>query len=248
MEISGNTILVTGGGTGIGRELAREFHEAGNKVIIAGRRSDILDAVAAEHPGMIAMSLDIGDGQAIAGFAERIVADCSQLNVIVNNAGVMAGEDKIDLAVAEAIIATNLLGPLRLTSALLPHLLAQPRAAIVNVSSALAFVPFVQTPTYCASKAALHSWTVSLRAQLRNTAVEVIEIIPPAVQTELQPGLSGSPRAMPLKAFIAETMAQLRHQPTPSEVFGEMAGFLRSPVDADKFSQVLATLNQLEGA
>lgn len=247
MELSGNTILVTGGGSGIGCGLAREFHRAGNTVIISGRRRDMLDAVAAEHAGMIAMPLDVGDAQAIASFAERIIADCPALNVIVNNAGIMSSEDKIELAVAEAIIETNLLGPLRLTSALLPHLLMQPRAGIVNVSSALAFVPYVRTPTYCASKAALHSWTVSLRAQLRNTAVEVIEVIPPAVQTELQPGQSSSPHAMPLDAFIAETMALLRQQPTPSEICGEMAEFLRGVVDAQRFSHVLAMLNQLEG-
>ena len=245
MELSGNTILVTGGGSGIGRELAREFHQAGNTVIISGRRSDVLEAAAAEHPGMFAMPFDVGDAEAIAAFAERIVADHPGLNVIVNNAGIMSSEDKIDLAVAEAIIATNLLGPMRLTSALLPHLLAQPHAAIINVSSALAFVPFVRAPTYCASKAALHSWTVSLRVQLRNTAVEVIEVIPPAVQTELQPGQSNSPQAMPLAAYMAETMAQLRQQPTPPEISGKMAGILRSVVDEARFSQVLAMLNQL---
>lgn len=245
MKPSGNTILVTGGGSGIGRELARELHRAGNTVIVAGRRKKTLEETAADHPGMAMMTLDVADAGAIVDFAARIIAEYPALNVLINNAGIMRFEDKIDLTAAEAMIATNLLGPIRLTSALLPHLMAQPHPTLINVSSSLAFVPVIFSPTYCATKAALHSWSVSLRTQLRNTSVEVIEIIPPGVQTELSPGQSKSPMLMPLDAFIAETMGMLRRQPTPTEIAGERAEFMRGVVDHARFDQVLRQLNML---
>jgi uncharacterized oxidoreductase len=212
---------------------------------VAGRRQETLNETANEYPGMITSVLDVADADAIAEFAARITAEHPQLNVVVNNAGIMRFEDKIDLAASEAIIATNLLGPIRLTSALLPHLMAQPQSAIVNVSSSLAFVPVVFSPTYCATKAALHSWSVALREQLRPVGVEVIEVIPPAVQTELTPGQSSSSYAMPLDAYIAETMAMWRQVPTPEEISGEQAEFMRGVVDHGKFGQVLRMLNQL---
>ena len=244
MKLSGNTILITGGGSGIGRELAHEFYRAGNTVIIAGRRQDVLRDVATAHPGMFVMPLDLADAPAIADFAARIAADHPRLNVLINNSGVMFLEDKIDLPVAEATITTNLLGPIRLTSALLPHLTAQPRSTIVNVSSSLAFVPYSLAPTYCATKAALHSWSLSMREQLRATSVEVVELIPPAVQTELLPGQSNSPHAMPLDAFIAETMMRFRQEPTPEEVCGAWAESMRCVVNTDKFGQVFQSLDR----
>ena len=243
MKPSGNTILVTGGGSGIGRELAREFQLAGNTVIVAGRREAALLETIDGRPSMFAAPLDISDARAVAEFAAQLVAEHPDLNVIVNNAGIMKPEQPIDIAIAEAIIGTNLMGPISLTGALLPHLLRQQEAAVINVSSALAFVPFAATPTYCATKAALHSWTVSLRHQLRDTVVEVIEIIPPAVQTELQPGQSSSPYAMPLDAFMAETMAQLRQQPTPPEICGTFAGAMRGVVDGGRFAAVFGPMN-----
>ena len=244
MTPSGNTILVTGGGSGIGRELARELQRDGNTVIVAGRRKGALAETVGNRANMAALTLDIADPREIDAFAARLLAEWPALNVVVNNAGIMGAEHPVDAAIAEAIIATNLVGPIRLTGALLPHLRAQAHAALINVSSALAFVPFAATPTYCATKAALHSWTVSLRHQLRETGVEVIEIIPPAVQTELQPGLSINPHAMPLAAFMAETMAQLRQQPTPPEIFGEVAGAMRGVVDDTRFAAVFAPMNR----
>lgn len=243
MKHRGNTILITGGGSGIGRELARELHEAGNKVIISGRRAAALEEVTSAYPGMSAMTLDITDPADVDAFAVRLLAEYPELNVLINNAGIMQTEDKVDNAVAGATIATNLLGPIRLTGVLLPHLLTQSASAIINVSSALAYVPFAATPTYCATKAALHSWTVSLRHQLRSTVVEVIEIMPPAVQTELQPGQSTSAYAMPLDEYIAETMALLRQQPTPSEICGPNADMMRGVVDAERFAQVFGSFN-----
>ena len=151
----------------------------------------------------------------------RSVAEFPSLNVLINNAGIMRAEkllaQQADLADAEAIVATNLLGPIRLTAALLPHLQKQPRAAIMNVSSGLAFLPLALTPTYCATKAAIHSYTLSLRYQLRATAIEVLELIPPYVQTDLMNG-ADDPRAMPLDQFIAEVMEILKQQPTPPEI------------------------------
>jgi uncharacterized oxidoreductase len=244
VRLSGNTILVTGGGSGIGRELAREFHQLGNKVIVAGRRLDALREVTDALPGMSAVRLDVADPVDIRRTAAQLLADHPDLNVLINNAGIMVAEDKIDLAVAEATVQSNLLGPIRLTAALLPHLLSRPGAAIVNVSSGLAFVPLAFTPTYCATKAAIHSWSVSLREQLRGGPVEVIEIIPPGVQTELQPGLSTNPKAMPLDAFIAETMAQFRQQPTPAEICGVWASAMRDVVDAKAFDRMMQAIHQ----
>jgi uncharacterized oxidoreductase len=150
------------------------------------------------------------------------------------------------VADAEAIISTNLLGPVRLTSALLPHLQKQPGSTIINVSSGLGFVPLPAVPTYSATKAALHSYTVSLRVQLRDTPVEVIEIIPPAVATELTPGRSAAdPRMMSVPDFIAETMQILKTQPTPAEVVVERAKPLRFAEATGTFDKVLQMLSQL---
>jgi uncharacterized oxidoreductase len=216
MDLTGNTILITGGGSGIGLGLAQALHKLGNQVIVAGRRQDILDSAAAANPGMKAVTLDCGDPEDIAATAASLTAEFPGLNVLVNNAGIMRPEDvkKGETATAEATVATNLLGPIRLTAALMPHLLRQPRATVINVSSGLAFVPLALTPTYCATKAAIHSYSQSLRYQLKDTAIEVIEIVPPWVATELMGAIPDDPRAMPLDAFIAETMALLA---TPAE-------------------------------
>ncbi|WP_336967928.1 SDR family oxidoreductase [Sphingobium aromaticiconvertens] len=245
MDISGNTILITGGGSGIGKALAREFHGAGNKVIIAGRRQAVLDAVVEQFPGMAAMAVDMGDAASIADFAARLLVEHPALNVVIHNAGVMVAEDKIDLPIAEVTVATNLLGPIRLTHALLPHFLAQPKAAILTVSSGLAFVPLVATPTYDATKAGIHGWSMALREQLRGTGVEVIEIVPPGVQTDLMPGHADDPQMMPLEAFIEETMGLLRQQPAPSEICVERVMFLRGADRRGEYGRVFAALNGL---
>lgn len=213
MEMTGNTILITGGGSGIGRGLAEAFHGLGNKVILAGRREALLYEVTRANPGMDCVVLDVEDGGSIPAFAETVLRAHPSLNVLVNNAGIMRAEDMLaepyDLADAEATIATNLLGPIRLTAALLPHLKRQARAAVLNVSSGLAFVPLAATPTYSATKAALHSWSQSLRHQMRSTSVEVIEVAPPAVGTDLMPQSRSNPNALKLDAYIAETIALL---------------------------------------
>ncbi len=213
MKTTGNTILITGGGTGIGRGLAEAFHRRGNTVVIAGRSRKSLDETVAANPGMIGRMLDVAGAESIAAFAARIVRDLPALDALVNMAGVMRPENLLaspSADTAEATIATNLLGPIRLTSALLPHLLTRPQSTVVNVSSGLAFIPLAATPTYCATKAAIHSYTQSLRYQLRETSVDVIELVPPYVATELMgPSMAVDPNAMPLNDFIAEVMALL---------------------------------------
>ncbi len=221
MNLTGNTILITGGGSGIGRGLAEAFHALGNHVVIAGRRQSALDETTAANPGMASLTLDIEDPAAIRAFAAEVAEKYPALNVLVNNAGIMRTENlraqPEDLADAEAIVRTNLLGPIRLTAALLPFLEKQHRPVIMNVSSGLAFVPLAMTPTYCATKAALHSYTQSLRFQLRGTAAEVIELIPPYVATDLMNGRT-DPRAMPLDKFIEEVMGLLKVQPPLKEI------------------------------
>ena len=230
MQISGNTILITGGGTGIGRGLAEAFHAEGNQVIIAGRRKESLQAVVLANPGMKAAVLDIGNVESILSFAEQIKKDYPALNVVIQNAGIMKPEPLQQgmVADAEAIITTNLMGPIRLTAALLPLLLKQPRAVIMTVSSGLAFVPLAMTPTYCATKAAIHSYTQSLRYQLRDTSLQVLELIPPYVQTELTgPRQASDPNAMPLQDYIAESMTILKSSPDATEICVERVKPLR---------------------
>ena len=225
MQLTGNTILVTGGGTGIGRGLAESLHRLGNQVIIAGRRLEPLQAVAEANPGIQYMSLDQGDPADIRRFAIELNDSYPDLNVIVNNAGIQRVEDLTTggPGAAEQTIAINLLGPIRLTAALLQRLLGKPHAAILNVTSGLAFMPSALTPTYCASKAALHSYTQSLRFQLRDTAVQVIEIIPPQVQTALQGERGFDPTGMPLDQYITETMTLLQNHPEADEIVVERA-------------------------
>ena len=225
MQLTGNTVLVTGGGTGIGRGLAEAFHRLGNNVIIAGRRLDTLKAVAKANPGIQLLSLDQGDSADIRRFAIEMSDKYPELNVLVNNAGIQRVEDLTTggPGAAEQTVAINLLGPIRLTAALLQSLLGRPHAAILNVTSALGFMPSALTPTYCASKAAMHTYTQSLRFQLRETAVQVIEIIPPQVQTALQGERGFDPRGMPLDEYITETMTLLQTEPEADEIVVERA-------------------------
>ena len=211
MNMNDNTIFITGGTSGIGRALAEAFHALGNKVIIAGRRKALIDEVTAANPGMDGITLDITDPADIHDTAAELVAAYPRLNVLINNAGIMPFDDpavKIDDTVSRRIIDTNLLGPIRLTSALIEHLKRQPRATIIHNTSVLAYVPLAVTAVYSASKAALHSYAMSQRFMLRDTNVGVQEIAPPWVDTDLIKK-SGDPRAMPLEVFIEKTMAGL---------------------------------------
>lgn len=247
MRTAGNTILLTGGGGGIGRELARRFQALGNKVIITGRRAEALEETIGDRADMVAAPLDVTDEAAVVDFALGLVEAHPSLNILVNNAGIMRREqltaDPVDTGEVRAIVETNLLAPIMMTALLLPHLRSRPDAAVVNVTSGLAFVPLAATPTYSATKAALHSYTSSLRWQLRGTGVEVVEIIPPAIRTTLMPEQATNERMMPLADYIDEAMALLCAQPTPTEVCVERVGVLRDAAREGRFDEAFVAVN-----
>ena len=210
MKLTKNTIFITGGGSGIGRGLAEALHKLGNQVIISGRRKSNLDATTQANPGMHSVELDIADSASIAAVAKKLIGDYPAFNVLINNAGVMLIDDaagKIDDLLLTSTITTNLMGPIRVTSALIEHLKKQANAAVIYNTSALAFVPLALTGVYSSTKAALHSYVLSQRFRLKGTSVRVLEIAPPWVQTDLLN--SSDPRAMPLKEFIEETITVL---------------------------------------
>lgn len=247
MKLTGNTILMTGGGSGIGQALAQRFHDLGNTVIVSGRRRAALEQTIEGRPNLHAMELDVEDAASISRFAKRVLADFPNLNVLFNNAGIMrveALDAARDLSDAEATIATNLLGPIRLTDALVEHLSRQADAAIINVTSGLAFVPMASAGTYSATKAAIHSYTVSLRRQLAGK-VEVIELAPPAVQTALTPGQETREGYQPLDEFADEVMALFGQVPTPSEILVERVKFLRNAEAEGRFTETVQQLNDM---
>jgi len=246
MRTSGNTVLMTGGGSGIGQALAHRLHDRGDRVIVAGRRREALERAAHGRPGISVAVLDVDDADAVRGFAARVLAEYPDLNVLFNNAGVMRLEpiDRArDLRDAEETIRTNLLGPIRLIDAFVEHLARTPEAAIVNVTSGLAFVPLVDAAVYSATKAAIHSYTVSLRDALRGR-VEVLELAPPGVQTELTPGQETRPGYMPLDAFADEVLNLLGAEPTPEEVLVERVRPLRRAERDGQFAERLEMLNR----
>ncbi|RDU97701.1 SDR family oxidoreductase [Trinickia dinghuensis] len=211
MKLTGNTIFITGGGSGIGRALAEALHKRGNQVIISGRRVERLQATIDANPGMRAVSLDITNPADIQAVAAKLIAEYPNLNVLINNAGIMlpdGAQGQVDDELARSTVDTNLLGPIRMTSALIEHLKKQDSAVVANVTSVLAFVPLAITAVYSATKAALHSYTLSQRYLLRDSKVSFIEIAPPWVRTELM-NSSEEERAMPLDEFIAGAVEQL---------------------------------------
>lgn len=231
MKMTNNTILITGGGSGIGRALAEAFHKLGNQVIIAGRNSEKLDETTGANPGIESFNVDMASLESIKTLASQVTERFPQLNTVIHCAGVMIAEDLLNgknLQTNETTVNTNLLGPIRLTEELLPILQKQPQAAILTVSSGLAFMPMAMTPTYCATKAGIHSYTQSLRYQLRDTAIQVIELIPPYVATNLMGDYQANdPNAMPLDEYISETMEILTTQPDATEILVERVRPLR---------------------
>lgn len=245
MQMHGNTILITGGGSGIGRGLAAALHRAGNRVVIAGRRVSALRAVTDAHPGMRSLRLDLADGASVHQLAARATRELPDLNVVVNNAGTIALEDPAvpEPALIASIVATNLVGPMTLTSLLLPALVRQSRGAVINVTSALAFVPLAQAPSYCASKAGLHSYTESLRFLLRDSPVQVIEIAPPRVETDMT-GPADDGYTMDLDDFVAETMAQLTAGPDAGQVVVDAARAVRYAERDGAYAELFAAVNR----
>jgi uncharacterized oxidoreductase len=211
MKLTGNTILITGGASGIGRGLAEALHKRGNQIIIAGRRKAQLAEAANANPGMRWVELNIEDPASISAVATKLIADYPKLNVLINNAGIMQVDDvsgPVDDKLIASTITTNLMGTIRLTGALIEHLKKQNHAAVINNSSVLGFVPLAIAAVYSSTKAAIHSYTLSLRYKLKGTSVKVIEVSPPWVQTDLL-NSNNEPRAMPLAEFITETVAVL---------------------------------------
>ncbi|MDT0264512.1 SDR family oxidoreductase [Jatrophihabitans lederbergiae] len=208
MNITGNTIFIAGGTSGIGLGLALRFQSAGNRVIIGGRRTELLEQIAAEQPGI-----------------ETVVIDTADF-----------------LSVAERTVTTNLLGPIRLIAAFTETLATRPNAAIITVSSGLAFVPLPLTPTYNATKAAIHSLSRGIRIQLADTSIQVIELILPAVRTTLM-GQQDSERAMPLEAYLDETMTLLQTQPDADEIVVDNVRFLRDAETNGNYQHILALLS-----
>lgn len=244
MKPQGNTILITGGGSGIGRALAHRLHDAGNDVIVAGRRVDAICQASEGRPRMKAIQVDLDDAADIEALAKHVIADHPELNVLINNAGVMRFEtleQRRDLADAEATISTNLLGPIRLTNALIDHLRGKQNATIVNVTSGLAFVPLVVSPTYNASKAALHSYTVSMRAALKGK-VDVVEVIPPQVKTGLTAG-QDEREGMLLDEFADEVVKQLCDMEGNTELTVEFSKRARHAEAEGRFDEVFSMIN-----
>ena len=214
MKMTGHTLLVTGGTSGIGRALAEAFHDRGNRVIVTGRRQALLDEIAAARPGIVGLRLDLDAPDSLPALANEVRTRFPELDMLVANAGISRSEDLAaddwDASAAETIVETNILGVLRVAAAFLPLLKRQPSATFIATTSNLAFIPRADFPTYCASKAFLHSWLQSLRHQLRKLPVEVLELAPPYVQTELTGAQQlADPRAMPLDVYVAEVMGLL---------------------------------------
>ncbi|MQA81608.1 MAG: SDR family NAD(P)-dependent oxidoreductase [Streptosporangiales bacterium] len=247
MRITGNTIFIPGATSGIGLALALELRAKGNIVIVGGRRTELLEQIANEHPGIDTVRIDTMDAASIATAAAEVLAKHPTLNVLIAMAGIMRVEDWHSpegfLASAESTVTTNLLGPIRLIGAFIEHLQGRPDATIVTVSSGLGFAPLKVTPTYNATKAAIHMLSESIRVQLADTSVRIVELVPPAVRTSLLPGQETSEFAMPLDEFIAEVVALAEAQPDAKEIQVERVKFLRYGEARGDYDQVVATLN-----
>ncbi|QTE30100.1 SDR family oxidoreductase [Pengzhenrongella sicca] len=247
MQITGNTIFIAGATSGIGLALALALRAKGNEVIIGGRRTELLDQISAEHPGLHSYRIDTTDPENVATLAQQVIAEHPELNVLIPMAGIMRVEDWTDpesfLASAEQTITTNVLGPIRLIAAFTEHLQSRAEAAIVTVSSGLAFAPLQATPSYNASKAAIHMLSESIRLQLAGTSVQVLELEPPAVATDLLPGQRDSAIAMPLDEFISEVITLIESQPDAKEIQVENVKFLRYGEARGDYDQVVAAIN-----
>ena len=247
MNISGNTIFIPGSTGGIGLALALALQARGNTVIIGGRRTDRLKQITAEYPGLDSVVIDTTDPASITAAAHEVLDRHPGLNVLIPMAGIMRVEDwhRSDgfLASAESVVTSNVLGPIRLIAAFIEQLEAQPAATIVTVSSGLAFTPLAATPSYSAAKAAIHLLSESIRLQYADTSVQVTELEPPSVRTELMPGQEDNEAAMPLDEFITEAVGLLESQPDAKEILVERVKFLRYGEARGDYDQVVATLN-----
>jgi short-subunit dehydrogenase involved in D-alanine esterification of teichoic acids len=247
MNITGNTVFIPGATSGIGLALALALQDRGNTVIVGGRRTELLERIAADHPGIDTVRIDTSDPDSIRRAAAEVLAAHPDLNVLVAMAGIMRVEDWHTpagfLDSAEAVVTTNVLGPIRLIGAFVEHLQSRPDATIVTVSSGLAFTPLKATPSYNASKAAIHMLSESIRLQLADTSVKIVELVPPSVRTALLPGQEESEFAMPLDEFVGEVVQLLESQPDAKEIQVERVKFLRYGEARGDYDQVVQVLN-----
>jgi uncharacterized oxidoreductase len=237
MELSGNTILITGATSGIGLAFAESLLSLGNQVIVCGRRQDRLEQLQEQYPGIIATVCDLQDEDQRVGLAQWLVEEYPDLNMLINNAGIQLATDltqPVSLERVRGELETNFVAPLHLASLLTPHLSTQPDAAIVNISSGLAFVPLAEVAVYSATKAAVHSLCLSMRYQLRDTSIRVFEIAPPAVDTELgsetwEEG-AVSHGGIPVAEFLEEALESLRNDEFEAAI--GMSRWLRNNLEA----------------
>jgi uncharacterized oxidoreductase len=189
MNLSENTVLITGGSSGIGFEMAKEFLKRKNKVIITGRNEQKLQQAKEKLDGVVAIKSDVSNPDDIIELYKQVEKDFPDLNILINNAGIMwtinLQNHKLSSTDLTKEFDINVKGTIWMNNAFLPLLKSKENSATVTVSSGLAFVPLPISPVYCSSKAALHSYTLSLREQLRNTNIKVFELAPPATETEL---------------------------------------------------------------
>ncbi|SKC80836.1 SDR family oxidoreductase [Krasilnikoviella flava] len=246
MDITRSTVFVPGATSGIGLALALRLQARGSTVIVGGRRAALLDEIVAAHPGIDAVRVDTADPESIEAARREVLERHPALDAVVAMAGIMEPEDWTTddfLATAERTVVTNLLGPIRLAAAFLPHLRTRTGSAFVTVSSGLAHVPLAVTPTYNATKAAVHRLSEGIRLQLEPAGVQVIEIVPPAVRTALMPGQEDSPIAMPLDAFADEVVELLSARPDAHEILVEGVKFLRFAETSGAYDATVARLN-----
>lgn len=247
MDLTNSTVFIPGATSGIGLALAVALHEQGSTVVVGGRRTELLEQIAADHPGIDTVRIDTTDPESIASAAKDVIERHPDLDTLVTMAGIMRTEDwhhpEGFLDTAEQIVTTNVLGPIRLIGAFVEHLQTRPHARIVTVSSGLAFAPLKVTPTYDASKAAIHMLSEALRLQLADTSVDVVELVPPSVATDLMPGQRENAFAMPLDAFVAEVVDLLRTQPDAHEILVERVKFLRFGEARGDYDEVVRVLN-----
>ncbi|GGB94900.1 SDR family oxidoreductase [Dyadobacter sediminis] len=230
MNVTGNTVLITGGTSGIGLAFAEEWIKEGSRVIITGRRADRLEAIKKRLPGIITRVSDVSDAAQRTGLAEWILQNYPETNVLINNAGIQLVTDlksPVDLERVRSETETNFIAPLHLASLFTPHFAEKEEAAIINITSGLAFAPLAFMPVYCATKAAMHSLSLSLRHQLKHTGIKVFEIAPPAVDTELghdrREDKSQSHGGISVQEFIAGAMEAIKKDELEAAI-GQAAG------------------------
>lgn len=247
MRISGNTVFIAGSTSGIGLALAQVLHAKGNTVVVGGRRADELKKITAEHPELGAVTIDTTDPTSLKKATTQVLTEYPDLNVVIAMAGIMRIEDwrhpESFLDTAQSVIETNVVGTIRLIAAFIEHLQKQPDSTIITVSSGLAFAPLRVSPSYNASKAAIHMLSESIRLQLADTSVNVVELVPPPVRTALMPRQETSDFAMSVDEFVCEVVVQLEADPAAREILVDRVKFLRYGEARGDYDEVVAVLN-----